>query len=169
MLILWAWGGVQGRRGGGWQLLRGSGPSWVLALPSLPHQHTRVCASQSINGASPLLLCSLLGFSKPFCTHDCIQQPQDWECISHRDKEMEVCRAIGRTSVRSQPWDAKPRGCLLRPQVAFCPSLPSFLGGRQEQRGGSSGTRRQIKAESARDIPGVRVASVNFQQCLFKH
>ena len=42
------------------------------------------------------------------------------------DKKMEVRQMVGRASVRTQSWDAKPKGCLLLSQAVFCPSLSSF-------------------------------------------
>lgn len=44
--------------------------------PALIRRHNKVRVIQSINGAfNPLLLCSLLEFSKTLCTWYCIQQP----------------------------------------------------------------------------------------------
>lgn len=60
--------------------------------------------------------------------------------------------------MRAQAWDAE----LSRHAAFVRPHLPLLWG----QKGGSPGARQQVRAEQAREIPGVMFASVNFKQLL---
>lgn len=61
------------------------------------------------------------------------------------DEKMEVRRTVGRASVRTQSWDAKPKGCLLLPHSCLLSLLVFLQKGR-----GSRGVTPQAPVSSVK-------------------
>lgn len=148
------WGGLRGQARGRGQLFLFPSPAPSTLEPAYP----------SLSGMlTPCFHAACSGFSKRLCTHRCLPQPHPGRRLvmtSHlTDEKME---GPGSWQSRSE---SPGLGCRALSTLPFVrPHLPLLWG----QRGGSPGARQQVRAEQAREIPGVTFASVNFKQLLIQ-